>query len=208
MPGESNSRSVGAAPGCWLPLRDAVREIGSLEYLYRLARDGTLQSREDPDHGVEIWVADQDRAAGVSAHPPDPPSAAASAIPAGPQAPDLATPIGLLLAPLAESHQRSLQLARENGALSERVPALEREVEVLRESVASQSAALELAHQRIDSVLAANIALTDMLHAGGQDNQRPARRRFLWLWMLMVALSLASAAMLVSLIGSRYVLVR
>jgi hypothetical protein len=198
-------------PGCWLPLREAVREIGSLEYLYRLARDGTLQAREDPEHGVEIWVADGDRTAGASPQPPDPSIVAQTAIPPGPHASDLVTPIGLLLAPLAESHERSLQLARENGVLSERVPALEREVEALRASVAAQRTAFDVAQQQLDSALEANLALTDLLHSRSRDDQqdqRPRKRRILWLWMLMVALCLISAVILVSLIGSRYVLIR
>ena len=55
--------------GCWLPLRDAVQVIGSLEYLYRLAIDGRLPSRDGPNGQIEVWLADHDRDADGSTGP-------------------------------------------------------------------------------------------------------------------------------------------
>jgi hypothetical protein len=56
--------------GRWLLLRAAVREIGSLEHLYRLAKDGVLQSREDSAGRIEVWVRACDRFDHVSPRSP------------------------------------------------------------------------------------------------------------------------------------------
>jgi hypothetical protein len=49
----------------------------------------------------------------------------------GPE-PHHAHDIAALIAPLVESHEQHLQLARENGALSERIIGLEHEIQTLR----------------------------------------------------------------------------
>ncbi len=59
--GPTNGDIASATHGCWLPLREAVREVGSLEHLYRLARDGKLPSRDDADGRIEVWITDADR---------------------------------------------------------------------------------------------------------------------------------------------------
>ena len=178
-------------PGSWLPLRDAVREIGSLESMYRLARDGKLQSREGGHDRIEVWVADRDRLADAPTGPLEVTRATETAV-STTYAADLARQIAALMAPLSESHERNLQLARENGALSERVPSLERELQALRASTAADQHALDEVRQRLEAVVGANIALTDLLQSRALDREweqpppPPAPRRGFWSWLLLV----------------------
>src|SRR5215207_5659632 len=65
--GERNGHVDRDEPGRWLPLRDALRAVGSLEHLYQFARDGKLQSREEADGQVEVWVTDRECFGGAPA---------------------------------------------------------------------------------------------------------------------------------------------
>jgi hypothetical protein len=183
-------------PGRWLPLRDAVREIGSLERRYRLAQDGELRSREWSPDQIEIWVADREQFGGA---PPGVRGVTQSTDPTGPHGPELASQITAPLAPVVENHERYLHLARENGALSERVPALERELQALREVSASDKQALE-------ALIGANVALTELLQLRilvreGEPRRRHGRGLRLWLWLSIIA-SLATAVVVIWFMGS------
>jgi hypothetical protein len=125
LAGDRNGRVRRDEPGRWLILRDALREIGSLEHLYELARDGKLQSREGAVGQVEVWVADRDRFGGILTRPP-------GAVGSGDSCCSEAEhQVLALAASLVENHERHLELARENGALGERVAQLERQLEEL-----------------------------------------------------------------------------
>jgi hypothetical protein len=206
----SDGRVADSRPGRWLLLRDAVREIGSLESLYRLARDGTLPSRENAQHGIEVWIADRDLPEGAPTRPLAVPAVADAAVSSTPLPSELATQIGAVLASLTESHERGLQIARENGALSERVPALERELETARASAASHQEALDALQRRLGAVIEANLALTDLLRPPSPDSERgqtPAADRVPWPWLLLISACVAAVAIFVWLIERGHVLV-
>jgi membrane protease YdiL (CAAX protease family) len=118
--------------GRWLLLRDALREVGSLEYLYQLAKDGTLRSRHDAYGRVEVWLSVRDRYG--PAEPESTTAMAALGVDAavGTNASEAAQWVAAVLGPLMQSHERQLQLARENGALAERLAAVERELRAQR----------------------------------------------------------------------------
>ena len=115
-------------PGRWLPLRDALREIGSLEHLYRLARDGELQSREEAAGRVEVWVADRDCFGATPSRCLEPTQPSESVGSGGSHCSEAEHQVLALTAALVENHERHLELARENGALGERVAQLERQL--------------------------------------------------------------------------------
>jgi hypothetical protein len=129
--------------GQWLLLRDAVREIGSLERLYRLAHDGQLRSREDVHGRIEVWVADSEsydaptHALEVAAAPTE------ELLFGGLTSPEVGRVVAALIAPLVESHQSQVALARENGALNERLAALERQLLDMRTQALREVAVAE-----------------------------------------------------------------
>jgi hypothetical protein len=129
--GERNGHVDLDEPGRWLPLRDALRAVGSLEHLYQLARDGKLQPRAEADGQVDVWVSDRDCFGGAptrfldaTRHAEPPVSECSTCSEAGHQ-------VAALIASLVENHERHLELARENGALGERVARLQRQFEEL-----------------------------------------------------------------------------
>jgi len=191
-------------PGRWLPLREAVRALGSIESLYGIARDGTLKLREEAQHGVEVWVADRGCVEDDPTQPLAVPTAVDATISGAPQSSEASPQIGDFLAFIAESHERSLQLARENGALSERVPALERELEAARESATSHQQALDAMRERMGDVIEINLALTGLLeHPSPHGEPWPAapagRKR--WPWLLMLTICIMSSPIIAWLIG-------
>jgi hypothetical protein len=128
------------ASGRWLSIRDAIREIGSLEHLHLLARNGALRSQVTEHGGIEVWVDDGD---GFDAAMPPGGGAASSRRSAalGESSPsDIAHEVAALIAPLVESHEHQLQLARENGILVKRLAQIDRELQTLQVA-ALQSAA-------------------------------------------------------------------
>ena len=89
------------------------------------------------------------------------------------------------MAPLAGSYERNVQLARENGVLTERLAALERERRTLRDASASEGQALAQARKRIEALEGANVGLTRMLSARSEEHE-PERGRRSWTWLLYV----------------------
>jgi hypothetical protein len=130
--GDGNGHVDQSGPGRWLQLRDAVQEIGSLEHLDRLAKDGRLQSRENAYGQLEVWVAHRHHFDDPSTRSLETGRPAESALPGGFRHTETDRQIAVLIAPLVESYERHVELARENGSLSERVVNLEREMDVLR----------------------------------------------------------------------------
>lgn len=131
LTGERNGHVDLDEPGRWLPLRDALRAVGSLEHLYQLARDGKLQPRAEADGQVDVWVSDREcfgdtptRFLDATRHV-DPLVSECSTYS------DVGHQVAALIAPLVESHERHLELARENGALGERIARLQRQIEEL-----------------------------------------------------------------------------
>jgi len=179
MLGTGNGRVAEPESGRWLLLRDAVREIGSLEHLYRLARDGTLQSREDAHGRIEVWVTDGDRFDDAPTQSLDATSLAETVAPNELRSSEVEPQIGALITTVVQTHERHLELARENGALSERVLALERELQALHSSAASE----ERRRKWLDAVEGANTQFAQM-PADARHNQPEGRR---WPWLLLVA---------------------
>jgi hypothetical protein len=154
----------GPEPGRWLPLREAVRAVGSLERLNRLARDGMLQTRECADGEIEVWVAERD-----SYRAPTGPFETDASFVADGQADATGVPeastsevsnaeAGLIEA-LAEAHERQITLAQENGTLRERLTALEHELGELRMQAAGSLGPLTQSHERHLELMRENGAL-------------------------------------------------
>jgi hypothetical protein len=165
--GETIEPEAGPAPddagrlGQWLLLRDAVRVIGSLERLYRMAEEGILLSRVDPDGEIEIWVPSSETYAASDASDPDRPTE-----PPGPRSVDaseLSRVAAALIKPLAEAHERHLQLARENGSLSARVITLEIELREARAQATDQAGPRAAAQAREIELARDNAVLVERL---------------------------------------------
>jgi hypothetical protein len=129
--GERNGHVDRDEPGRWLPLRDALRAVGSLEHLYQFARDGKLQSREEADGQVEVWVTDRECFGGAPARLLDATRHSESLVSECSHCSEVGHQVAALVAPLVESYERHLELARENGALTERVAQLQHQLEGL-----------------------------------------------------------------------------
>jgi hypothetical protein len=129
--GERNGRVDRDDPGRWLPLRDALRAVGSLEQLYQLARDGKLQPRAEADGQVDVWVSDRECFGGAPTRFLDATRHADPLVSECSTFSEDGHQVAALIAPLVESHERHLELARENGALGERVARLQRQLEEL-----------------------------------------------------------------------------
>jgi hypothetical protein len=152
-----------AGPGRWLPLRDALREVGSLEHLYRLAHDGLLRSREDEHGQAEIWIADSERyAEPAPASEPDGDVAPTTTIEETATA-DADSAVAALIARLVEAHEREVRLARENGALGERAASFQRELAELRTRYGASPAPLAEATDRQLQLARENGVLSERL---------------------------------------------
>ena len=87
--------------------------IGSLERLYRLTQGGQLRLREDPNGRIEVWVAERERFDDAPVQPLWAADPAVLASPAALDASGVAHRLVALIAPLVESHERNIELARE-----------------------------------------------------------------------------------------------
>jgi ElaB/YqjD/DUF883 family membrane-anchored ribosome-binding protein len=105
-----------------------------------------------------------------------------------------------IVAPLSESYERNVQLAHENGVLSERAAALERELQALRDSAAADRRALDETRKRLEAMEGANAALTRMLSTQADErlssHPRPTGG-LLWAFWTVLAVAVALAIMLV-----------
>jgi hypothetical protein len=169
---KEDDRVEAHASGSWLSLRDAVQVVGSLEHLYRLASAQKLPSRDDPDGQVEVWIADADRDAGALRRPVE--AASQDEALAGIQELALAICDRILtaIAPLVANADQNLRLARENGALAERVASLEAEVaslgqglQAVRDVSLPDGQALESMETRLQLLEDANLAIKRLLAA-------------------------------------------
>jgi hypothetical protein len=95
--------------------------------------------------------------------------------------------VAVLAAPLGAGHGRNVELARENGALTERAAALERELEALRSSSAADQQTVERMRKRLEAVEGANVALTRLLQNRVEERQ-PRRARGPRLLLLLLLL--------------------
>lgn len=156
IPRNEARRDDRADNGTWLPLADIVQERDTLRRIVcRLVGNGKVQSRESARGEVEIWISDDDRLREAPSPHPDVIGPAQSPVPAeyGPSA--VGQQLAVLISPLASSYERNVQLARENGTLTERVAILERDLKALRDSAAADKRALDLATERLRIVEAA-----------------------------------------------------
>ena len=175
VPDDESVRANQEQSGRWLPLDAAVRALGMSErVVFRLVSEGRLRSREESDDRVEIWVADSDRVDDTQDRTLEiiRPDQAFSLVER--QSTALGHQVTALTAPLAASYERNVQLARENGVLSERAAALEREVETLRAAAISDKQALTQTRKRLETVESAHAQLTRMM-ATSQDQQTAVR---------------------------------
>ena len=104
------------------------------------------------------------------------------------------------MGPLAESHATNLKLARENGALSERVAALEREHRTRQATSAPDRQAFEALQQRLDAAVGANIALAELLRSQTLESEQaePAvEDRGPWPWLLLMVIGSIVVATLI-----------
>ena len=125
---KEDDRAGGRASGRWLSLRDAVRAVGSLERLYRLASEQKLPSRDGPEGQLEVWIADADRSAGASGRPVEAVSRDEALAGIRELASAVCDRILAGIEPLVANADKDLQRARETGALTERVTGLEEQV--------------------------------------------------------------------------------
>jgi hypothetical protein len=171
MTEDESARQDSSESGIWLPLADATRILGISEYqAYRFVRDEKLRAREWDGGRIEVWVTDAARsdltvprslAVIEDRLPLDTVERLASMF---------NDQVAQLLRPLAESHDRSLELARENGALTERLAAAQRDVPVTAEIERDQQS-LEYLRSRIQEIETANAQLTAMLESRQSDEQ-------------------------------------
>jgi hypothetical protein len=163
MAEDERARQHSSEPGIWLPLADATRVLGITEYqAYRYVRDEKLRAREWDGGRIEVWVTDAARSDSAS-----PQSLAViedrlSLVTVERLASMFNDQVAQLLRPLAKSHDRSLELARENGALTERLAAAQREVTVTAEIERDQQS-LEYLRLRVQEIEAVNAELTAVL---------------------------------------------
>lgn len=165
MTDDENQDVAHAEPGAWLPLADAIRALEITEYqAYRYVREDKLRAREWNGGRIEVWVADAARPSETSHMSLTSGADHLSLDVIERLAAMFHQHIGQLLQPLAEAHERSLELARENGALTERLSSSERSSRVA-ENTGDDPSHLEALRERIRDVEAANARLTAMLEA-------------------------------------------
>jgi hypothetical protein len=135
--------------GAWLPLTDALRETATVNRIvYRLIGDGKLRSREGADGEIEVWVRDEDRVSDPT--PPTHQVADPVDVTVTAECTDLpSVQATSLLAPLAASYERNIQLAYENGSLKERTAMLDHELRSLRSSSQFDKRALQHMTERL-----------------------------------------------------------
>lgn len=184
-----DDRNGVAEHGAWLPLHDAAQELGILEVLaYRLVSEGKLRSRWQGDGEIQVWVADTD---GVRDGAPR----------SGEQRHDgqclalverlvLAAhyPVDVLTKSLAAAYDRNGQLARENGALVERMALVERELKALQD-----------VQERLRSVEATNGQLSHLLSVWMEGQAQAKRHR--WPRLFGVSILLLAFLLLIPLLA-------
>jgi hypothetical protein len=186
-------------PGQWLPLERAVRVLGISERaIYQLVGQGKLRSRDGANDGAEIWITDSERTDTATERSVEVIHQDQSLFTVERLSAAMSQQVASLTAPLAASYERNVQLARENGALTERLDALEREAQELRSGAVSRAQALEQAQKRLEALEGANAALTRMLAAAQRDV--PEERRSPWLLLVGVAILLVLAIVAVAVL--------
>jgi hypothetical protein len=171
--------------GSWLPLHDAARKLGILEILaYRLISEGKLRSRHPEDGEIQVWVSEMEYPGeGISRAGERDHDERYLAI-----AERLASAVhhqaDVLTNSLVAAYDRNAQLARENGALAERLGSVERELKELRDI-----------HERLRAVESANAQLTQLLSTSMDCKAQGNRAGWAWLFgaglFLLVLLLLA-----------------
>lgn len=179
-----------AAQGAWVPLTDAVDEVATLRRLvYRLVSDGKLRSRESTTGEIEVWIRDDDlsniRSLSVIGPAQSAATAESSQLSVGQQ-------LSVLIGPLAASFERNVQLAHENGVLSERAANLERELKALREATTSDKRPLEHATERLRALEAAQMQPARV--STRRDEDRPTSQQWSWAWLAFGAFLCLAAA--------------
>jgi hypothetical protein len=139
----NNGHLGGSETGRWLPLREALRGVGSLERLYRLAMADQLPSREGADGQTLVWITADRATPAAPEQSPDRAGIREASTLADHEPPAEGDRVTPLVEHLVQAHGRSLELAQENGALAERTASLERELRVVRDAAASDRRALE-----------------------------------------------------------------
>jgi hypothetical protein len=191
--GNQEGQADHTEPGVWLPLTDAVRDVATLRrIIYRLVGDGKLRSREHVNGEIEIWIRDDDLVNESSVRPLNVIGPGQSPLPAEYDASAIGHQFAVLIGPLASSFERNVQLAHENGVLSERAASLERDLKALRDATASDKRALEHATERLRALEAIHAQSARTLSAGEED--RSGRQRWSWVWLAIGALLCLAAA--------------
>lgn len=157
--------------GSWLPIHDAARKLGILELLaYRLMSEGKLRSRQHDSGTIEVWVADTDPLTQAPTPPGDASYNGRYVALAERLASAIHHQVELLTNSLVSAYDRNAQLARENGALTERLEGFERKLKSLHD-----------VQERLDAIEAANKQLTHLLSICMEVQSPPKRRRWPWL---------------------------
>jgi hypothetical protein len=173
----------------WLPLDAAVRALGISERaLLRLISHGMLRSRERADGHIEIWVSAAENGRDVTPQSleiieREQPLAYAERISTTSH-----HQVEALLAPLAASYERNIQLARENGALSTRVASLEFDLQATRDVAAAEKKDLEATRARLRAIETSTAQLEARLNAPAERQPQRQGRRWPWLVLILVVL--------------------
>jgi hypothetical protein len=189
MSEQQNGQTDDADTGQWLPLTEAARVLAISEsVLQRLITSGALRTREQDGGQSEIWVADAGRAREAAPQTLE----IVEREPRLPLVERMSTmihhPVEALLAPMAASYERNIQLARENGALSARVASLERELQATRDAAAAEKKDLEVTRARLRAIETNSAQLEARLNTQAE-RQLPERgRRRSWLLLILVVL--------------------
>ena len=174
--------------GSWLPIHDAARKLGILEILaYRLMSEGKLQSRRQDDGMIEIWVADTDPPMHEPAQPSDVGRDERYIVLAERLASSVHYQVEVLTGSLAAAYDRNSQLARENGALTERLEGVERELKALRDI-----------QDRLHAVEATNEQLTRLMSTWIESQAHT--KRWSWSWLPGAGIVLLLLLLLVPLV--------
>ena len=179
--------------GSWLPLKDALQVLGISEYqAYRFVRDEKLRAREWDGGRIEVWISEADDPNGVQSLPADSHDDRISLATVERLSTVFQQQVGELLRPLSESHERRVELARENGALVERLAAAEREATAASETIAADKESTAYLRKRVRDVEEANTQLTSMLNSKALERpvEQPPKRP--WTWMVVVGILAAT----------------
>jgi hypothetical protein len=185
--------------GSWRARRGVNRVLAGVEaWIGHLVAEGQVWGRTLPDAPSEIAVPprDSDRR-GIAPTPAV--SDRQFSLLVEHLSSALSQHVEALTAPLTASYEQSSQLARENGALSERLASLERELASFRVSAAADQEALDEARRQVRDLTDAYAQLGIKFAARGEE-AAPHRR---WPWLLL-ALATSTVALAVGwAIGSR-----